>query len=168
MDTLPILGAPNPSIPYTDRPTVRALIFNESNQVLIINNGLLPGGGVETNENDLTALHREIMEEVGITVSDIQKLGTVTQYRDFLAKKYIVQGYIARYVNDHGSVSPQDEGESNFTYAWYSVEDAIYLLSQAIEQMEETEAVLDDAYQGKLFNLKTTKLFLDSLGKRSF
>ena len=79
-----VIGVPDLSIQYIERPTVKALIFNEKNEVLIINNGLLPGGGVEDDEDDTTALRREIIEEVGMTVSDIDRYETVIQYRNYL------------------------------------------------------------------------------------
>jgi len=151
MNTPKVIGAQDSSIVYKERPTVKALIINERREVLIINEGLLPGGGVEDHEDNVAALGREIIEEVGITVSDIQKLATVIQYRDFLKKKYIINGYTARYIDNSRQTLPQDEGEARFTYSWCGIENA--------------KASLDDAYQGKLFNLHTTRILLDSFAK---
>ncbi len=93
MNNAAIIGAYNPAIEYKDRLTVRALILNEKNEVLIINDGLLPGGGVEEHDEDIiSALHRECLEEVGMTISKIKELGTVIQYRDLIHRKYIIQG----------------------------------------------------------------------------
>lgn len=52
------------------RVSAKALIFNESNQVLIVHEGedwTLPGGGIDHGEDPLTALRREIYEEAFIT-----------------------------------------------------------------------------------------------------
>jgi 8-oxo-dGTP pyrophosphatase MutT (NUDIX family) len=160
-----VIGTHDLSIDYNVRPTVKALILNDKNEVLIINDGLLPGGGVDDNEDNTTAIRREIAEEVGMTVFNIESSETVIQYRDYISKKYIIQGYKARFQNDLGTTNPQDEGESKFTYAWHSIDDAIELLKNSIDRFEAMGATPDDTYQGKLFNLKTTKILLDSLDK---
>ncbi|HEY8992436.1 MAG TPA: NUDIX hydrolase [Candidatus Microsaccharimonas sp.] len=162
-----VIGTPDSSIRYIDRPTVKALVLNAKNEVLIINNGLLPGGGIEDNEDDATALRREIIEELGMTVSNINSLETIIQYRNFLNKKYVINGYTVRYEGNLVNTSPQDEGEAQFTYAWYSIEDAKKLLNKSISQIEATKPVLDDTYQGKIFNLRTTRVLLDSYAKSS-
>lgn len=163
MNQPPIIGTPDLSIQYINRPTVKVLILNDKNEVLIINNGLLPGGGIEDGEDDITALRREIIEEVGMTVSDVAERDTIIQYRNYLNKKYIIHGYTARYVDSLAYTSPQDDGEAQFTYGWYNLEDAKKLLDESIRKTEVTGQVSNDTAQGKLFNLKTTKMLLDSL-----
>jgi len=167
MNNLAVIGVHDPSIEYKDRLTVKALILNDKNKVLIINNGLLPGGGVEDNEDNITALRRESIEELGIAISEIKEIGIVIQYRDLINKKYIVHGYAARFVDSLGKTNPQDQREAEFTYAWYSVDDATDLLNSSIKQMEDMDAALDGARQGKLFNLMTTLELLNSFAKSS-
>ncbi len=162
-----IIGVHNPSIEYRDRKTVKALILNDKDEVLIINDGLLPGGGVEENEDYLDALHRETMEELGVNIGDTNELGVVVQYRDFIKRKYIVNAYTAQYLNNSGITSPQNEREAAFVYDWYSIPDAIQLLDNSISNMYKAAVGLDGANQGKLFNLKTTRTFLTMLAKRS-
>ena len=162
-----IIGVHNPSIEYKDRLTVKAMILNDENELLIINNGLLPGGGVEYNEDNITALRRESIEELGITISEINEIGIVIQYRDLINRKYIIHGYTARFVDRLSKTNPQNQAEAEFTYAWYSVDDAINLLKNSIKQMEDIDAVLDGANQGKLFNLMTTLELLNSFAKSS-
>ena len=160
-----VIGAFNPSVTYTERPTVKALILNEQNEVLIINNGLLPGGGIETGEDDETALRREIVEEVGMNVSDLDVLGVVSQFRNLLGKQYIIRAYSACFVDDTALIAPQDEGEAQFTYGWYTINEAKELVDVSIKSMELIEPKDDDSYQGKLYNLQTTMVFLDLLEK---
>ncbi|MES2631193.1 MAG: NUDIX hydrolase [Patescibacteria group bacterium] len=162
-----VIGVHNPSIEYKDRLTVKALILNDKDEVLIINDGLLPGGGVEENEDSLDALHRETMEELGINIGDTKELGAVVQFRDFIKRKYIINAYTAQYLNNSGIASPQNEREAAFVYNWYTIPDAMLLLDSSISHMYEGAVELDGANQGKLYNLKTTRAFLNMLAKSS-
>lgn len=162
-----VIGVHNPSIEYKDRMTAKALILNDENKVLIINDGLLPGGGVEENEDYLGALHRETMEELGVSIDNTKELGTVVQFRDFIKKKYIINAYTAHYLDNSGIASPQDEREASFVYNWYTISDAMRLVDSSISHMYEDAVELDGANQGRLFNLKTTREFLSMLVKSS-
>jgi ADP-ribose pyrophosphatase YjhB (NUDIX family) len=162
-----VIGVHNPSIEYKDRMTVKALILNDKDQVLIINDGLLPGGGVEENEDYLDALHGETMEELGVNIGDTKELGVVVQYRDFIVRKYIVKAYTAQFINNSGIASPQDEREAGFVYNWYTIPHAMQLLDSSISHMYEAAIGLDGVNQGKLFNLKTTREFLNMLAESS-
>lgn len=86
MNPLATIGQLDSSIQYTDRPTVKVVIKND-NKVLILNEGLLPGGGIDPGESDQNAITRELQEELGVTVTDVQEIGTVVQYRNLLEKK---------------------------------------------------------------------------------
>ena len=167
MNPLATIGAHNPSIQYKDRLTVKVLILNDKNEILILNNGLLPGGGVEDDEDAISALRRESIEEVGVTISDIENIGTVIQYRDHIRRKYVIHGYTARFVDNLSETNPQNQGEADFTHDWYSVDDAINLVTNSIQQMKDANIDLDGANQGKLFNLMTTLGLLNQFAKHS-
>ncbi len=78
---------------YIDRPTVKSVIINDNDEVLLFSGGL-PGGGVEISETNEQALVRECMEEIGATVSIDRELGNVVAYRDVLQCKYVFTGYL--------------------------------------------------------------------------
>jgi 8-oxo-dGTP pyrophosphatase MutT (NUDIX family) len=68
------------------RPGVSAVIFDEDGRILLqqrTDNGLwgLPGGAVEFGESILAALHREVMEETGLTI-EVRRLVGVYSHPD--------------------------------------------------------------------------------------
>lgn len=154
MDILAHIGQIDESIKYLDRPTVKVIIKSGST-VLLLNDGLLPGGGIDKNETDNEAITRELKEEIGITVRDVQEIGRIVQYRNFLSKRYIINGYIATLNLGGGSTNPQDKGEAQFTQVWLTVGDALELVSNSIE-IARTKLMDSDLNQGKLYNLMTT------------
>ena len=159
MDILATIGHPNNS--YTDRPTVKAIIFHEG-KMLLINNGLLPGGGVETGETILDALKRELLEEIGATVENVKPIGTVVQYRDLEHKKYIVQGLTCSLTDISQTPTTQDEREQQFILNWVTIDEALRTLDQSIAGLEH-RIQIDDSVQGKLYNLLTTRVLLTQI-----
>lgn len=169
MKLLKVIGTHDASIKYVDRPTVKTLVLNSDNKILIINEGLLPGGGVENDESNFTALNRELLEEIGIEVTDQQEIGCVVQYRDFLKRKYLVYGYTSLYKDTVAIPTPQDDREAQFVYDWYSIEDAQRLLEASISKAaNDIKMSKGGDTVGKLFNLMTTQLFLDSFAESSY
>ena len=67
MKTLKIIGQIDPSISYENRPTVK-IVIKHGDEVLILNRGLLPGGGINPGESDQDAINRELKEELGVAV----------------------------------------------------------------------------------------------------
>lgn len=168
MKQLQVIGTQDSLIDYVDRPTVKVIVQNSDNKILIINDGLLPGGGVEANENNSSALKRELLEELGIEVKDQQEIGSVVQYRDFIKRKYVVYGYSSIYKDKVTNPTPQNDREAQFSYDWYSIQDAQRLLQSSISRAgDDVEKLKNSDTESKLFNLMTTKLFLDSFAKSS-
>jgi len=156
-----IIGSQSSDITYADRPTVKVLI-RKGDQVLIINKGLLPGGGVEEAETLEQAAARELQEELGMSVDSLEPIGIVHQYRDFLQKRYVVYGYAARLQSEDGSRSPQDDREASFRIRWMTVNAALAYVTSSISA-KEAQPEASDRHQGKLFNLMTTKALLETL-----
>jgi 8-oxo-dGTP pyrophosphatase MutT (NUDIX family) len=68
---------------------VKVMIFNPSGELLLIRNGygdsglyLLPGGGVSRRESTQAAAIREVREELGIAVQDIEPLWSYESSRE--------------------------------------------------------------------------------------
>ncbi len=161
MNILATIGQIDTSMQYTDRPTVKVVI-KKDDKLLILNKGLLPGGGIDPGESDHDAIIRELQEELGVTVKHIQEIGTVVQYRNLLDKKYLINGYSAVLNTTGGLTNPQDEGEAKFVIQWLNLGDAIAYVSGSIEEAK-LKPMDDDINQGKLYNLMTTYEFLKVL-----
>lgn len=168
MKQLQVIGTQDPLIDYIDRPTVKVLVQNSDNKILIINDGLIPGGGVEGNESNSLALNRELLEELGIEVTNQQEIGGVIQYRNFIKRKYVIYGYSSVYKDKVADPTPQNDREAEFLYNWYSLRDAQVLLKSSIAKAKDDfEKLKNSDTEGKLFNLMTTKQFLDSFAESS-
>lgn len=81
-----------PDSPYIDpsnypyRETARAVLFDGDKVALVYiakdNYYKLPGGGLEPNETPLQGLRREVLEEVGYQIENIQEIGETLEYKD--------------------------------------------------------------------------------------
>lgn len=161
MSTITHIGHIDESIIYIDRPTVKVVI-KKDDTVLLLNNGLLPGGGVDEMESDSDAVARELREELGVTVQGIEEIGIVIQYRNFLGKRYIINGYSATLTSVGGPTDPQDAGEARFTQTWLPIDNALEFVSSSIAAAKAMP-MNDDAHQGRLYNLTTTYELLKQL-----
>lgn len=162
MNILSTIGQQDTLIQYTNRPTVKVII-KKDDKILIINNGLLPGGGIEPSESEEEAIARELQEELGTTVKDIQAIGTAVQYRSLLSRKYVVNGYTASLDTIGGLTNPQNEREAQFTSHWLRRDDAIIYISSSIEETQQKPMDNTMDQQSKLYNLMTTLEFLKAL-----
>jgi 8-oxo-dGTP diphosphatase len=123
---------------YTDRITVKAVIVNDVGETLRTQTNLI-GGGVENNETDEEALHREILEETGMQVEIIKPLGQIIAYRDHTKQKYIYNGYLCRYVSQVSHPTTTDEKELKTKLIWSSPEDAINYFTGRVEEYKNTD-----------------------------
>ena len=150
------IGEALAGVTYTDRPTVKVVIHHDD-KILILNNGLLPGGGVDAGETLQDAIGRELQEELGAVVNNIEEIGLVEQFRPFLEKRYLVYGYTAELVEFTGNLNPQNEGEANFVPYWVTKDEAVNITSASIKELTASTPSFDsDATQGKLHNLMTS------------
>jgi 8-oxo-dGTP diphosphatase len=160
MKELATIGESDSSIDYIDRPTVKVVI-KQDDKILIINDGLLPGGGVDEGETHTDAISRELLEELGARVKNIHEIGQVTQYRHFLSKKYLVYGYMAELDSFSALPMPQDTGEAAFVHEYLTKDEALRRIQNSLEKLAiANPEIKSDAIQGKMYNLKTSLVLL--------
>ena len=120
-------------IRYRLRRAARALVF-QGNKIAVLNAKALflhqlPGGGVEGNESIGEGLMREVMEETGCIINQIQDLGVVIEYRneiELIQVSYVFTGNV-----QDGSRQPVFTGEEideGFVLEWMTVDEAFALM----------------------------------------
>ncbi len=112
-------------------PTVGALIFNPENKILLVrshkwrNKYVIPGGHIELGETILDALRRELKEETGLEIYDVEFIGFQEFiFDDAFWKKghFIFFDYACK--TDSTQVKLNSESEE---YVWVSLEDTASL-----------------------------------------
>ena len=124
MNTLQF-GSKHEGVDYFDRPGAYAVILNGNREIGIVeHNGhyFLPGGGIEEDENEIQALHREIREETGLEVKIERHLGNANEFQRSFDKKtnfnQIGYFYECSVITDH-----KDQLDLLHVFKWVRFED---------------------------------------------
>lgn len=122
-------------ISYSDRPGAYAIIQNGSDALALVKTPqgyLLPGGGVENNEDFESALRREIMEELGYRSRIVQKICTAVQYLYSESER----GYFRK--TGHFFLATLEEKTSepieiDHELVWFSADESLKKLAQEFQ-----------------------------------
>jgi nucleoside triphosphatase len=110
-------------------PTVGALIFNPESKILLVrshkwrNKYVIPGGHIELGETIVAALIREVKEETGLYIYDIEFIGLQEFiFDDAFWKKghFIFFDYACKTDSTHVKLNSESE-----EYLWVSLEDTV-------------------------------------------
>lgn len=119
---------------YNYRKTVRCILLNDKLEIglLVIDRdddfGKMihletPGGGIENNESNIETLKREMIEEVGYTIKNIQELGCISNQYNLINRIDEATYYIA-FIDKYVGVNYQQEENQLFKgITWFPLKD---------------------------------------------
>ena len=115
------------------RRTARAIVRDSEGKYAVMyaekfNLYSLPGGGIEAEEDVLTALRREVLEETGCVCDDIQELGIVTENRRTLDYTQVNYYYVVTAKRAGESHLTKAEQASRTSVQWHTLEDMIRMI----------------------------------------
>lgn len=98
----------------------------------------LPGGGMNFGETPEQALHREILEEVGIKIKITKLVPKIyTEVRNYWQGLFIV--YICELIDDENKIRLNDEASE---YGWFTLKE-----SKKLKTLPRTTEMINDALQ---------------------
>ena len=127
--THPIFGQKVSGVDYQDRYGVYAVIPDAQDEKIILvqaPNGawFLPGGEIEAGENQLQALERELIEELGFEVQVGQYYGQADEY--FYSRHRDKYFYNPAYIYEVQSFTKKQEPLEDFNQlAWFPIDQAL-------------------------------------------
>jgi 8-oxo-dGTP diphosphatase len=150
-------------LPWKERKTVKVILRNDQGKIALVTNPihkchLLPGGGVDENEDISRAADRECREEAGYTIRDQKMLSFINEYRarDMVHSETIcLSAIVDNAVLEDGRTV--DEKENGLTVEWYTPREVATLF---VEQEQRLRAGEIDFYNTG-FNIVRDKMFFD-------
>lgn len=121
------------TIKYKLRRAARAVVLDDDNKVAIVwsgytNHHKIPGGKIETGEDVIEGLKREIKEETGCQAETISEVGLIIEYKNQFEELHLSYCYLLKVLGEKGE--PQftaEEKERGFALKWVSLDEAIKL-----------------------------------------
>ncbi len=141
----------------------RGIVVNDNGEIAIFHKRLkneykLPGGGIEKNENIIDAFRREIMEETGCEISNIEELGITIEEKgltNFCQISYIFIANVIKNTNKlHMTKKEQDEGGE---ILWLLPDEAYTKVLNSVNNV--IGSIYDDRYKS-MFMVKRDAMIL--------
>jgi ADP-ribose pyrophosphatase YjhB (NUDIX family) len=110
---------------WSKRKTVKILIQNKDGKIAMVTNPihnffLLPGGGIDGDEDMFTSADRESREEALCSIINPVEFGVTEEWRARDKKHYETFGVFAHEgVADTADTRTEDEKKNNLTVAWF-------------------------------------------------
>ncbi len=150
------LSLNNPAQSHVPISTVGALIFNSKNEVLMIrthkwsNKWGIPGGKIKWGETSETALRREIKEETGLKVTDIEFVlvqDCIHSKEFYHDAHFVLLNYTCRCVGKNPRVKLNDEGQE---FRWVKLAEA-----KKLKLNKPTKILIEAVLKSKIANRKS-------------
>jgi ADP-ribose pyrophosphatase YjhB (NUDIX family) len=115
---------------WTLRKTVKIIIVNEEGKIALVTNPvhncfLLPGGGIDGDEEIFVAADRESREEALCSIMNPKVFGVVQEYRARDGKRYETSGVFAHKGESiTEDLRTDDEKKNGLTVVWCTPEEA--------------------------------------------
>lgn len=148
------------------REAVRAVVIDKDNKIALLyvskeNYYKLPGGGIESSENQAIALERECKEEIGCNVEVLNEIGFIVEYRKIHNLKQVSYCYLAKVKGEKGISDFTDEEKNHgFKQIWLPYEEALKILTETKATSVEGN---DYIVPRDITFLKEAKLYLNSI-----
>lgn len=123
-------------VKYEVRKSTRAILIDAFGKVAMMHVSKddyykLPGGGVEENEDVLSALKRELREEVGAEIEVINPVGIIVEYREYFQQLQFSYAFLCHVVGALKETEMTDlEKSQGFEVVWTTLDHAIHLMSE--------------------------------------
>lgn len=119
---------------YKIRKAARSIAFNKDGKIPLLNVSKknyhkLAGGGIEEGEDIMIALKREMLEEVGANIGDLEEIGVIVEYRNKAELLQFSYYYKSKVIGELVETAYTEEEKNNgFMLEWKTLEEAITLL----------------------------------------
>ncbi len=119
---------------YKIRKAARSIAFNSEGKIPLLNVSKenyhkLAGGGIEQGEDIITALKRELLEEVGANIGELEEIGVIVEYRNKHELLQFSYYYKSKIIGNLIKTSfTQEEKNNGFMLEWKTLDEAIALL----------------------------------------
>lgn len=125
------------------RYTARAIVKNGEGLYAVMHSYKhklysLPGGGVEENEDGVSAVIREVAEETGCACDTIEELGAVIENRNHADYTQVNEYYLVTTLSSPGKTHLTAEEISNQTVAeWHTLEEVFDLIRTPVHDTNQ-------------------------------
>jgi 8-oxo-dGTP diphosphatase len=112
------------------REASRAVIFDDNNLTALLfvaneNYHKIPGGGIESGEDRLQALVREIKEEAGCEIEITGEVGEIIEFRSQFNLRQISYCYLGKVTSKGAPDFDEGEKSHGFELLWLPLEEVI-------------------------------------------
>lgn len=122
---------------YPERVAVRAVVIDENKLIALLHVSSeeyykLPGGGIKSSEDQITALRRECKEEIGCDIEVVQEIGVIVEYRKIFHLTQISYCYLAKINGEKGTSNfTIEEIAGGFEQVWLPYEKALQAIARS-------------------------------------